>query len=167
VPPLIVPAPPPRTLPPLEGGPIEAAVPTTPVDTETPDRPQQRRRQESRPAEARTDRSESSRTEGAPEASPPQPDGQEAEPPPNAPALQLAPPGGIPQAEENVQRQLKKAGEELKKVDYAALAREAQAQYDTAKRFMLLANQALRDKNLVFAQTLADKAALIAAVLQR
>ncbi len=165
VPPLVVPAPPPRTLPPLEGGPIEAAVPTTPVDTETPQQPQQRRRSESRPAEARTDRLESSRTEGATDASSPPPDVQSVEPPPNAPALQLAPPGGIVQAEENVQRQLKKADQDLKKVDYAALAREAQAQYDTAKRFMLLANQALRDKNLVFAQTLADKAATLATVL--
>jgi hypothetical protein len=165
VPPLVVPAPPPRTLPPLEGGPIEAAVPTTPVDTEEPQQPQQRRRSESRPAEARTDRSESSRTEGTPDASAPPADVQPVEPPPNAPALQLAPPGGIPQAEENVQRQLKKADQDLRKVDYAALAREAQAQYDTAKRFMLLANQALRDKNLVFAQTLADKAATLATVL--
>jgi hypothetical protein len=167
VPALAVPAPPPRTLPPLEGGPIEAAVPTTPVETQAPERPQQRRRPDTRPAEAHTDRSESSRTENAGDAPPssPAPDAQPAEPPPNAPALQLAPPGGIPQAEQNVQRQLKKADQDLKQVDYAALAREAQAQYDTAKRFMLLADQAIRDKNLVFAQTLANKAADIAAVL--
>jgi hypothetical protein len=166
VPPLVVPAPPPRTLPPLEGGPIEAAVPTTAVGTETPERPQQRRRPDSRPTEARTDRSEASRTESTADAPRPVPDTQPAEPPPPAaPALQLAPPGGIPQAEENVQRQLRKADADLNEIDYAALAREAQAQYDTAKRFMLLANQALRDKNLVFAQTLADKAANLAAVL--
>jgi hypothetical protein len=165
VPALDVPAPPPRTLPPLQGGPIEGAVPTTPVTTETPERPQQRRRTDSRPAEARTDRSEAARPENGGDTSGASPGAQPAEPPPNAPALQLAPPGGIPQAEENVRRQIKKADEDLGKVDYAALAREAQSQYDTAKRFMLLADQAVRDKNLVFAQTLADKAAAIAAVL--
>jgi hypothetical protein len=165
VPPLSVPAPPPRTLPPLEGGPIEGAVPTTPVETQTPERPQQRRRPDSRPAEARTERSETAHTEGGNDVPSPPPDNPPVEPPPNAPALQLAPPGGIPQAEQNVQKQLRKADQDLKQVDYAALAREAQAQYDTAKRFMLLADQAVRDKNLVFAQTLADKAAAIAAVL--
>ena len=47
------------------------------------------------------------------------------------------------------------------------LSVDAQAQFDTATRFIELANQAIRDKNLVFAQTLADKAAVIAALLRQ
>jgi len=46
-----------------------------------------------------------------------------------------------------------------------ALSPDAKAQYDTAKRFMVLADQAIKDRNFVFARTLADKAAVIAGVL--
>ena len=52
-----------------------------------------------------------------------------------------------------------------RQVDRRTLSVDAQAQFDTATRFIDLANQAIRDKNLVFAQTLADKAAVIAALL--
>ena len=54
---------------------------------------------------------------------------------------------------------------DLSHVDYGALSADAKAQYDTAKRFMVLAEQAIKDRNFVFARTLADKAAVIAAVL--
>ena len=56
---------------------------------------------------------------------------------------------------------------DLGQVDRRTLSVDAQAQFDTAKRFIVLANQAIRDKNLVFAQTLADKAAVIAALLRQ
>ena len=42
---------------------------------------------------------------------------------------------------------------------------DAQTQYDTAKRFIRQAEDALRAKNLVFAKNLADKAAALAAQL--
>jgi hypothetical protein len=50
-------------------------------------------------------------------------------------------------------------------VDYGKLNADARAQYDQAKRFMEQAQQALRDRNFVFAATLADKAATLAAEL--
>jgi hypothetical protein len=81
--------------------------------------------------------------------------------------LQLAPPGEEGRVQEAVQRQLKQADHDLSRVDYRALGTDARAQYETAKRFATLAEQALKERNLVFAQTLADKAAAIAAVLAR
>ena len=54
---------------------------------------------------------------------------------------------------------------DLNHVDYVALSADAKAQYDTAKRFIVLADQAIKDRNFVFARTLADKAAVIAGVL--
>jgi hypothetical protein len=50
-------------------------------------------------------------------------------------------------------------------VDYGRLNADARAQYDQSKRFMEQAQQALRDRNFVFAATLADKAATLAAGL--
>jgi len=44
---------------------------------------------------------------------------------------------------------------------------DLKAQYDTAKRFITLGEQALREQNVVFAATLADKAAAIATLLLR
>ena len=48
---------------------------------------------------------------------------------------------------------------------YRALNAEARVQYDTAKRFISQSQEALRAKNLVFARSLADKAAALAAQL--
>ncbi len=66
-----------------------------------------------------------------------------------------------------MKQQLVKAESDLGQVQRQTLSVDAQAQFDTAKRFIDLANQAIRDKNLVFAQTLADKAAVIAALLRQ
>jgi hypothetical protein len=57
------------------------------------------------------------------------------------------------------------AARDLNRVDYGALSADAKAQYDTAKRFMVLADQAIKARNFVFARTLADKAGVIAGVL--
>ena len=53
----------------------------------------------------------------------------------------------------------------LNRIDYRALNADARTQYDTAKRFVTQAEEALRAKNLVFARNLADKAAALAAQL--
>jgi hypothetical protein len=42
---------------------------------------------------------------------------------------------------------------------------DARAQYDQSKRFTQQAEQALKDRNFVFAATLADKAAALAVEL--
>ena len=54
---------------------------------------------------------------------------------------------------------------ELSRIDYRALNPDARTQYDTAKRFIRQADDAIRSKNLVFAKSFADKAATIAAQL--
>ena len=66
-----------------------------------------------------------------------------------------------------VRQQLGKAADDLQKVNYAALSNDLKAQYDTAKRFITLGEQALREQNLIFAATLADKAGAIATLLLR
>ena len=60
---------------------------------------------------------------------------------------------------------LAQAKGDLGRVDYAALNADGKTQYDTAKRFMEQADQALKEKNLVFATKLAEKAAGLAGVL--
>jgi hypothetical protein len=166
LPPLAMPAPPPRVLPPLEGGPIEAAVSEQQPETPEQRRPPARHRAESARADSqRIAREDQVRpeTQAGNEVSAPPP---EAPPEPAAPALQLAP---SPDAasEQGIRRQLVRANTDLGKVDYRALNDDAKAQYETAKRFIELADQSIRDRNLVFAQTLADKAAAIAEVLRR
>ena len=60
---------------------------------------------------------------------------------------------------------LTRANNDLSRVDYRALNNDARTQYDTAKRFVQQADRALREKNLVFAKSVADKAAALAAQL--
>jgi hypothetical protein len=50
-------------------------------------------------------------------------------------------------------------------VDYSKLSTDGRSQYEQSKRFIQQAEQALKDQNFVFAQTLADKAATLAAEL--
>jgi hypothetical protein len=54
---------------------------------------------------------------------------------------------------------------DLNRIDYRALGKDAQAQYDIAKRFTEQAEEALQNKNVQFAEILADKAAALAAQL--
>ena len=58
-----------------------------------------------------------------------------------------------------------RANADLNRIDYRALNSDARTQYDTAKRFVLQAERALHEKNLVFAKSVADKAAALAAQL--
>src|SRR5262249_29047096 len=73
------------------------------------------------------------------------------------------------QLEEKVGRQIDaKLGQalaDLNKINYQNLSSNGKTQYDAAKRFVSLGQQALREKNLVFASTMADKAATMAAQL--
>ena len=67
--------------------------------------------------------------------------------------------------ERNVRDLLARAARDLGRVNYARLSTDGRAQYDQSKRFTEQAQQALREKNFVFAETLADKAATLAAEL--
>jgi hypothetical protein len=60
---------------------------------------------------------------------------------------------------------LARAARAISQVEYARLSVDGRSQYDQSKRFSEQAEQALRERNLVFAATLADKAATLAAEL--
>ena len=60
---------------------------------------------------------------------------------------------------------LTRANRDLARVDYGKLSTDGRAQYEQAKRFSQQADEALKERNLVFAATLADKAATLAAEL--
>ena len=55
-----------------------------------------------------------------------------------------------------------RASANLNRINYRALNTDARTQYETAKRFIEQAEDAIRMKNLPFARSLADKAAVLA-----
>lgn len=106
-----------------------------------------------------------------PKPEPPKPEPARTEPerpPTTPPALTLKPaPGVAAQTEASIRSLLDLASKNLQRVNYAALNADGRAQYDTARRFMAQADDALRANNLAFAGKLADKAATMAGVLVR
>ena len=153
---LQMPAPPPRDVEPAgTDAPAPALLPTEPARN-APVRP--------RPT-APPPRSEPPRAEPAkPEAQPVEP--PKAEEPPRPPTtLQTTPATAEGEVERAIRGALQRATADLSRVDYRALNRDARTQYDTAKRFVSQADDAIRKKNLVYAKNLAEKAATIAAQL--
>jgi histone H3/H4 len=67
--------------------------------------------------------------------------------------------------ERSVREMLTRASRDLSRVNYTRLSADGRAQYEQSKRFSAQAEDALRERNLVFAATLADKAATLAAEL--
>lgn len=151
-PPLAVPAPPPRVI-----APAEEPLAATPVElTEpapTPPNP-------SRRAPARSNNAPAQKPDQPPPVEPPAP--QAAPDIPAEPAPTLRAPGV---AEKPVRDRLMAANRDLGRVDYLKLSVDGRAQYEQSKRFIQQAEDALKTQNFVFAQTLADKAAQIAAEL--
>jgi len=157
-PPLEVPSPPPRIIIPAEE-PVIATVPppeTPPAAAAAPPRAP------ARPAPPR--RTEPERTETTP---PPPAAATTGPPPPAEPPRELRPasPAADAAAERETREALARSAVALSRVDYGKLNTDARAQYDQSKRFMEQAQQALKDRNFVFAATLADKAAALAAEL--
>lgn len=154
---LAPPPPPPRTIetyaddtPAVDSGPAETAVNAPP--SRTPARPPAPRAEV--PAKP-----EPARTEPERPATPP------TGPPP---ALTLKPaPGSESTTEASIRTLLSRATRDLGRTDYKLLNADGKTQYDTAKRFMQQAEDALKAGNLAFAGKLADKAATMAAVLIR
>lgn len=107
----------------------------------------------------------------APRPAPPQQEPARTEPAPPVvapPALTLKPaPGSETKTESSIRDLMSRASRDLQRVNYAALDADGRAQYDTARRFMQQAEDALKGGNLPFAGKLADKAATMAAVLIR
>jgi type IV secretory pathway VirB10-like protein len=148
--PLAVPSPPARVLAPVEEPLVVAVPPPDPqpaaATPRTPPRPPVRR------------------AETVPEPAP-----AAATPPEAAPAepreLRPASPARDAAAEKEVRDTLGRAARDLGRVNYGRLSADARAQYDQSKRFTQQAEQALKDRNFVFAATLADKAVTLAAEL--
>jgi hypothetical protein len=67
--------------------------------------------------------------------------------------------------ERKIRDRLNRAANALNRVDYRRLSTDGRAQYEQSKRFSEQAEQAIKDRNYVFATTLADKAATLAAEL--
>ena len=149
---LTVPLPPPRLVVPPQPEP-----PPAPVENAQPSTPSRPR--PSRPAPRPDTKPETARPDAtADQAQPP----ADAQPPaPVIPDLQPADAAGVAA----IRQQMARASQNLGQVNYAALSADLKAQYDTANRFLSLAEQALKERNLLFASTLADKAGAIAAVL--
>lgn len=153
---LAPPPPPPRVVAvyELEAEPVLAVEPEPTEETAATPRP--------RPARPAGNRGEN--------ATRPEPARQEPVTRPNnaPPALTLKPPSGSEaKTEASIRGLLERAGRDLGRVNYAALDPDGRAQYDTARRFRQQAEEALKNRNYVFAGKLADKAATMAAVLVR
>jgi hypothetical protein len=107
----------------------------------------------------------------APRPEPPKIEPARTEPPLPAaapPALTLKPaPGSEQKTEASIRDLMLRASRDLQRVNYAALDADGRAQYDTARRFMQQAEDAMKGGNLAFAGKLADKAATMASVLNR
>ena len=85
-----------------------------------------------------------------------------------APSLTLTPaPGAEAQTVNAIRDLLGRATRDLSRVNQASLNPDGRAQFDSARRFIQQAEEALKSRNVVFAGKLADKAATMAAVLVR
>lgn len=149
-PPLATPAPPTRVFGPIEDEPLVS----TPVEQPPPAPAPQVQTPPPRRA-----------------AAPPEPEKPPAPAPAPAPAaevpreLRAASSPADPEAERRITELLRIAKGDLNRVDYRGLTRGGREQYDQAKGFSEEAEKALRERNFVYAQTAADKAAKLAAEL--
>ena len=151
-PPLHVPTPPERVLAPVEEPPLLAVEPEPepPTAAVAPPRPA-RPTPEPKPAPPAA---------AAPATLPP--------PAPSAPPRDLrpgSPPNAVAPTERGIRDLLARAARDINQVNYSRLSTEGRSQYQQSKRFSIQAEQALQERNLIFAETLADKAATLAAEL--
>jgi len=164
-----------KTVPDLPDAPL--VVPAAPphdvelVDVETPQppppspAPEPPRTQPARPRPAAPREQPRAEAPKPPEAAPTEAPKPVEEPPRGTNTLQTTPTTVEGELERTVRATLTRASNELGRIDYRVLSPDAREQYDTAKRFIRQADDAVRGKNLVFAKSLADKAATIAAQL--
>lgn len=157
---LEVPPPPPRVIVPPE--------PEEPAEETTAEEPDTAARRPSTPRPRPPQRTETAKPA---EPKPETPPDAEASRPPTVPPVPLGPlqpalPASPVEMERQVRDQLAQAKRDLDRIDYRALGADAKSQYDTAKRFIEQASQALTDKNFLFAAKLAEKAVGLASNLQ-
>jgi outer membrane biosynthesis protein TonB len=155
--PLAMPAPPPRSVEPID---IEMPEPV-PMPEEPAHRAPARRQPPPRPADPKPDIKLEPPKPEIPPAEPPKP----VEEPPKPSALQMTPVANEAELERSIRSTLVHANTDLKRVDFRTLNSDAKTQYDFANRYIQQAEDALGKKNLVFAKTFADKAAALAVQL--
>jgi hypothetical protein len=97
-----------------------------------------------------------------------------AEPPAAEPAPATSAPADAPvllttqnasELERRAREHLSSAEQSLSRVTYEQLGRDARAQYDEVRKFIRLAEQKLKTRNYVYADELAERAALLASLL--
>ena len=150
-PPLETPAPPPRALP-IASQPIVASPPVGEVQAPAP----------AAIKPAQTAAAPAPAPSSAPTVASEQPAAQNPEPPPT---LQTT--ANSTAAEQRTRAALASATRDLRRIDVRSLTTDARAQYNIARRFVAQATDALNGKNFEFAEQLADKAATLAALLQK
>jgi hypothetical protein len=98
----------------------------------------------------------------------PEPARPDPKPRPVPPSLTLTPaPGTETQTEAAIRGLMSQAARDLARVNTAELSTDTRTQFNTARRFLQQAEDALKARNIVFAGKLADKAATMAAALVR
>ena len=159
-PPLDMPAPPPRVVEPIE---TETPPPVPLVEEPARHAPA---RPAAPPARRDTPRTEAPKPDPKPESPPPPEPAKPAEEPakPSTP-LQTGSPQTEAESEQRIRGTLARAKADLGRINVRGLNADARQQYQTAERFVSQAEESLRQKNLVFARSVADKAAAIAAQL--
>jgi outer membrane biosynthesis protein TonB len=159
VPGLEMPAPPPRDVELTESEPPQPVpLPQEPARNAPPrSRPSTPAREQPR----ETPKPEPPKPEPTIEAEPAKPE----EVPNPAPTLQTTPTEAQGEVERNIRATLTRAANELNRIDYRMLNADARTQYDAAKSFIREADTAVKAKNLVYAKSLADKAAALAVQL--
>ena len=152
-PPLAMPVPPPRVFAPvgqeepLAAGPAVPETPTAEAPSVTPRRPPRR-------------------AAAPPDTEKPEPTPQPAQPAPEPQReLRAASTPADAEADKKIRALLLTASRNLGQVDYQKLTVAGREQYENAKSFGEQAGEALSQRNYVFAETLADKAAKLATEL--
>ena len=103
-----------------------------------------------------------------PIATAPEPPVEAVARPASPPSLTLTPsPGTEAQTVTAIRELMGRAARDLSRVNAGSLNRDGRSQFETARRFLQQADEALKARNIVFAGRLADKAATMAAILVR
>ena len=153
-PPLAMPRPPSRVFAPIEDEPLVSS-PVSPEAAATP----APRVTTTKPPARRTAPPEAEKVEPGPPAPAPAP---VAEAPRE---LRAASSPADAEAVRKIQEVLGRAAKDLNRVDYQRLTIGGKEQYDQAKGFSEEAEKALKERNFVYAETAADKAAKLATEL--
>jgi type IV secretory pathway VirB10-like protein len=161
LPPLEMPVPPPRDVETSEIEPLPPVpLPAEPARNAPPRTRPAPPARESRAADA--PKPEPAKPEAPTESEPPPKTEEPAKPPTT---LQTTPAEVQGEVERNIRSTLARATHDLNRIDYRLLNADARTQYDTAKSFIRDADLAVKAKNLVYAKSLADKAAALAVQL--